>query len=271
MARTLALGLALTAAAMLSAIFASPQLMPNANEGDSDDVPPREVRTILVSSERAERELLKVLAHNLANAATPDFKSRYAVSEAVALDEGGGTRLCAVRTDFRQGELIDADRDLDLAIFGNGFFQVALEDGTTAYTRRGDFGINAFGNIVLRRGRQELMMIPPMTIPPDALSIRVDGEGVFSVHQPGQCDDSQVGQMQLAMFINAEGLKEIGGGLFVETDASGTATLGNPSWQGMGEIRQGYLEASNVDVERTLEDVRSSLARLHRMQKLLSP
>jgi flagellar basal-body rod protein FlgG len=231
--------------------------------------PPRDASAILGRGDKTQAETLKVLAHNLANAGTMGFKSRHVVAEAVELREGGGTRQ-TVRTDFRQGDLIETGRELDLAVFGRGFFQVCRDDGLLMYTRRGDLSANSNGMLVLRIDGRELWIDAPITIPSDALSVHIDQAGIVEVEQRGQCERSQIGQLQLATFINVDGLKDVGGGLYEQTEDSGTATVGNPEWEGLGTIRQGRLEASNVDVEATIEQYRDALLRLGQLRAMLA-
>ncbi len=230
---------------------------------------PRDANAILGRGDKTLCETLKVFAHNLANAGTTGFKARYIVVEAVDLCEGGGTRH-AVRTDFRQGDLIETGRELDLAVFGRGFFQVCRDDGILIYTRRGDLMANSSGMLVMHIDGRELMFEPPITIPSDAIAVHIDQEGIVEVEQPGQCERSQIGQMQLATFVNLDGLKDVGGGLYEETEESGSTTVGNPGVQGVGRIRQGRLEASNVDVEATIEQYRDALLRLGQLRAMLA-
>lgn len=230
---------------------------------------PRDASTILGRGDKTQAETLKVLSHNLANAGTTGFKARYVVAEAVDLREGGGTRH-SVRTDFRQGDLIETGRELDWAVFGHGLFQVTDDRGNICYTRRGDFTVSATGNLVLLTDGREWMLDPPITIASDALSIHIDHEGIVEVEQAGQCERSQIGQLQLATFINLDGLKDVGGGLYAETEESGTSIIGAPDLQGVGRIRQGRLEASNVDVEATMEQYRDALDQHDRVRAAMN-
>lgn len=259
--------MSLLAAAFLLASIAMAWSPGNAQQdsGSALPTPPTEVLRVFDRGDSAIAETLKVLAHDLANADTTAFKARYVASEAIDLAAGGGSRF-VVRTDFRQGDLLDTDRPLDLAIFGHGFFQVMDDKGTMRYTRRGDFARNANSNIVLRVDDCERMLEPAITIPPDALAIHVDNEGVVSVEMPGQCEKIHIGQLQLALFVNVEGLRDAGGGLYDETEKSGAATLTNPAIHGAGKICQRNLEASNVGVEQTWREFERTLARLKRLR-----
>ena len=154
-------------------------------------------------------------------------------------------RPSATQKLFMQGNIYQTENPLDIAIEGDGFFQVTLPDGTIAYTRDGSFKLDANGNVVTSDG---YFIEPPITIPQNATSISISPEGVVSVKVPGQVAAQNVGQIQLARFVNPAGLKAVGDNLFKETDASGAPIVANPGTNGMGNLRQGFLEASNVQV-----------------------
>lgn len=206
------------------------------------------------------------IANNLANASTTGFKSRRTQFEDLlyqnflqpgaaagsqtivpsGLQLGLGTRPAANSTVFTQGSLTETDNPLDLAIQGNGFFQVQQPDGTTAYTRAGNFQLNANGIIVTANGNP---VIPQITIPAQAQSITIASDGTVSYTQPGQTAATIAGQIQLANFQNPGGLNSNGNGLFTPTDASGQPITGNPGGSdGLGTLQQGYQEASNVSI-----------------------
>jgi len=209
---------------------------------------------------------LDVTANNLANVETVAFKRGRANFEDLfyrhekmpgALDTAGeytptgisiglGTRVSSVQGNFEQGAFQQTGAEMDVAIVGPGFFQVTDPDGRTLYTRAGNFSRNANGNLVMGSANIGRLLEPPITIPDDATQIVVSGEGIVSVKQPGTSTLSQVGQIELAQFVNPEGLLREGENLFSETDASGTATLGSPGQEGLGTLQQGALEASNV-------------------------
>lgn len=132
-----------------------------------------------------------------------------------------------------------------MAIEGDGFFQIQQPDGTIAYTRDGSFKLSADGRITTSDG---YYMEPGITIPEDAQSIAIGPDGRVSVIVTGSNDPQEVGQIELARFINPAGLSAIGHNLYEETPASGAAILGSPDEDGLGRINQGYLEMSNVDV-----------------------
>jgi flagellar basal-body rod protein FlgG len=140
-------------------------------------------------------------------------------------------------------------------IEGEGFFQVTDPSGDTLYTRAGNFSRNANGQIVMGSANVGRLLQPPITIPEDATEIVISAEGIVSVRQPGSPNLSQVGTIELANFINPEGLLRLGENLFAETDSSGAAVLGNPGQNGLGLLRQSALEASNVEPVRELIDL----------------
>jgi flagellar basal-body rod protein FlgG len=205
------------------------------------------------------------IANNLANVNTTGFKKSKvefqdimyqslrkpgvtAATGAVtptALDIGYGTRPVATTRQFSVGELAQTGNPLDLAIDGDGFYQIQKPDGTTAYSRDGSFKLTADGRIATSDG---FYMTPDITIPEDATSIAIGFDGRVSVTQAGSNDPQEVGQIQLARFINPAGLSAVGHNLFEETPASGTPISGIASENGFGKINQGYLEMSNVDV-----------------------
>jgi flagellar basal-body rod protein FlgG len=206
------------------------------------------------------------IAHNLANANTVGFKSRQlqfqdllyqtivqpgaaAGAQSVVptgLQVGLGTRAASNEIVMTQGTFANTSNPLDLAIQGNGFFQILQPNGQLAYTRAGSFHLDREGNVVTLDGMQ---LQPTLTIPPGAQSITIAQDGTVSYTLPGQTAAQQGGQMQLATFQNASGLNSLGRNLYTPTDASGDATVGNPGGQeGLGPLLQGYTEQSNVSV-----------------------
>jgi flagellar basal-body rod protein FlgG len=218
---------------------------------------------------------LDVIANNLANMETVAFKSGRANFEDLfyrhekfpgaqdtagqytptGISIGTGSRVSSVQTQFTQGTFQDTGRELDVAIEGRGFFQVMDPSGTTLYTRAGNFSINSNGNLVAGSANDGRLLEPPITIPQDALKIVISSEGIVSVRQPNNNQLSQIGQMELASFINPEGLLKLGENLYAETDSSGAPTLGNPGQDGMGLVRQNTLEHSNVEPVHELIDL----------------
>jgi flagellar basal-body rod protein FlgG len=219
---------------------------------------------------------LDVIAHNLANVNTTGFKKgranfedllyRHEQTPGVQDDAGGqtatgtaiglGTRVSSVQTDFRQGAMQLTENPLDVAIEGPGFFQVQdPTTSTTVYTRAGNFSINANGGLVLGSASTGRLLEPQITIPQDAMQVSIQFDGRVMVRVPGQTALSEVGQLQIATFINPEGLLKVGENLFHVTDASGSAVTGNPGSAGLGVLRSGALEASNVEPVQELIDL----------------
>jgi flagellar basal-body rod protein FlgG len=208
---------------------------------------------------------LDTIANNLANSATTGFRqlrlqfqdmvyqnlvtpgaaqSQSTVSAGLQL--GLGTKSAATEVINTQGSLNETDNPLDMAIEGNGFFQVQRPDGTISYTRAGQFQLNSQGTIVTAEGDP---VIPTITIPATATAITITQYGVVNATMPGQSNPSQLGQIQLATFPNPGGLENMGGNYLDQTLSSGDPVLGNPGGaEGVGTLQQGYLENSNVDV-----------------------
>ncbi len=206
------------------------------------------------------------IAHNLANANTVGYKARRAQfqdllyqnlvqpgaaagSQTVVpsgLQIGLGTRTVANETIFTQGSFSATENPLDLVIQGKGFFQVRRASGELAYTRCGQFHLDRDGNIVTADGDP---IEPQITIPSEAQSVTIAGDGTVSYVLPGQSAAQLAGQVQLASFPNAAGLNSLGRNLYSPTDASGDPTVGTPGGQeGIGSLLQGYTEQSNVSV-----------------------
>lgn len=219
---------------------------------------------------------LDVIANNLANVNTVSFKKNRANFEdlfyrnevlpgvldgngqttPIGISVGLGSRVSGTQTDFAQGAFQLTNDQFDVAIEGPGFFQVTdPASGQFLYTRAGNFSVNANGQLVAGSARTGRLIEPPITIPPDALDVSISSDGQVLVRQTGNNNLSQVGTMQLAQFINGEGLLKVGENLYRETDASGPATPGIPGQQGLGVLRQGSLEASNVEPVQELIDL----------------
>jgi flagellar basal-body rod protein FlgG len=217
----------------------------------------------------AQQTQLDVISNNLANVSTNGFKRSRAVFEDLlyqtlrqpgaqssqqtqipaGLQVGTGVRPVATARILTQGNLQQTGNPLDIAINGQGSFQVLLPDGTTAYTRDGSLHVDAQGQLVTSNG---FALQPPITIPANALSVTVAQDGTVSVTQSGAAQPSQVGAIQLASYINPGGLQAHGQNLFVETAASGTPSTGAPGANGLGLLNQGYVETSNVNVVEEL-------------------
>ena len=217
----------------------------------------------------AQQTQLDVIANNLANVSTNGFKKGRAVFEdllyqtlrqpgaqssqqtqiPVGLQMGTGVRPVSTARVLTQGNIQKTDNSLDIAIQGAGFFQILLPDGTTGYTRDGSFQKDNQGQIVTSDGYP---LQPNITIPATALTVTVGTDGVVSITQSGTAATTQIGSLQLASFINPAGLQSMGQNLFLETAASGTATPNAPGSNGAGNVNQGYVETSNVNVAEEL-------------------
>ncbi len=214
----------------------------------------------------AQETNLDNVANNLANSSTAGFRRRRVQFEdlvyqnlvmpgaaasqqttmVAGLQVGLGTRTAASEVIQLQGDFSQTGNPLDLTIQGQGFFQVLLPDGETAYTRAGSFHLDAQGNMVTQDGNP---VQPAVTIPQGATSVTVAQDGTISVTLPGQTAAQQVGSLQLALFNNPGGLNSTGGNLFLATTASGDPVIGTPGGsEGLGSIEQGMLEQSNVSV-----------------------
>lgn len=158
---------------------------------------------------------------------------------------GHGVRSIATQRIFLQGDFQETGNPLDMAIEGDGFFQIQMPDGSFAYTRDGSFKKDSNGRILTSNGH---MLIPNIEIPENATSVNIAEDGTISVTLAGQVDPAQIGEVTLVRFINPAGLHATGKNLFVQTAASGEPILGTPGLEGFGTIAQGFLEASNVQV-----------------------
>lgn len=217
----------------------------------------------------AQQTQLDVISHNLANVSTNGFKRQRAVFEDLlyqtlrqpgaassqqttipsGLMLGTGVRPIATEHIFTQGSLQRTENALDIAINGQGFFQVQMPDGTLAYTRDGAWQMDSTGQVVTASGYP---ISPALTIPADAKTITVSRDGIVSVLQAGSQTPTQIGTIQLASFVNPGGLQSVGENLFVETASSGTPTPNTPGSNGTGLLNQGYVETSNVNVAEEL-------------------
>jgi flagellar basal-body rod protein FlgG len=151
-----------------------------------------------------------------------------------------------------QGSLLPTDRELDVAIRGEGFFRVLMPDSRTAYSRAGSFEMDDQGRLVTPEG---YLVDPAITFPQNASNISINQQGEVSALLPGQTTSTVLGQLQLARFMNKSGLEAIGDNLFLETAASGTPQVGNPSVDGMGNLLQSQLEQANVSAVTEMSDL----------------
>ncbi len=218
---------------------------------------------------QAQQTQLDVISHNLANVSTSGFKRGTAIFEDLiyqnlrqaggntseqselptGLQIGLGVRTVATARTYTQGNLQQTSNSLDVAINGGGFFQIEMPDGTTAYTRDGAFQVNSQGQLVTSSGYR---VLGGVTIPADARSVTIGADGVVSVISGASTAPQQAGTIDLATFINPAGLEPRGQNLFTETLASGTPTTGTPGTEGLGQVMQGFLEGSNVNVVQEL-------------------
>ena len=217
----------------------------------------------------AQQTNMDVISNNLANVSTNGFKRGRAVFEDLlyqtlrqpgaqssqqtqlptGLQLGTGVRPVATERIFTQGNLQLTSNPLDMAINGQGFFQVLLPDGTTAYTRDGQFHSDSQGALVTSGGYH---VQPAITIPANSLSVTVAPDGTVSVTRAGSTTPTTVGTIQLVNFVNAAGLQSMGENMYLETAASGTANTNTPGTNGLGLLQQGYVETSNVNVVEEL-------------------
>ncbi|WP_180682466.1 flagellar basal-body rod protein FlgG [Tepidicella baoligensis] len=218
---------------------------------------------------QAQQTQLDVISHNLANVSTAGFKRGTAIFEDLiyqnlrqvgaetaeqtelptGLQIGLGVRTVATARTYTQGSLQQTGNTLDVAINGDGFFQIEMPDGTTAYTRDGTFKLNSQGQLVTTSG---YLVLGGVTIPAEARSITIGTDGVVSVIAGNNPQPQQAGVIELASFINPAGLEPRGQNLFTETPASGDPIVGQPGTEGLGPVLQGYLESSNVNVVQEL-------------------
>jgi flagellar basal-body rod protein FlgG len=182
----------------------------------------------------------------------PGARSSSTTRAPAGVQLGLGVRPSAVKKLFTQGDFNKTDNPLDFVVQGQGFFKILMPDGNIAYTRDGAFTADHEGQLVTASG---YTLDPPVTLPPDTLSISVGADGTVSVTQPGQSAATELGQLELAAFINPSGLLSIGGNLFQPTDASGDPVDGTPGLDGLGTIGQGFLEVSNVSIVNELVDM----------------
>ena len=168
------------------------------------------------------------------------------------INVGLGVRPTAVTKIFTQGNFKETGNNLDIAIQGDGFFQVQLPDGRIAYTRDGAFKLDAEGNIVTSDGYK---LIPNITLPADTVQVSIGTDGIVSILEAGQTKMQQVGQIQIAKFINPAGLHSLGSNLYIDTSASGAPIVTTPGIDGAGKVRQGFVKMSNVQLVEEMTDL----------------
>ncbi|WP_395669194.1 flagellar basal-body rod protein FlgG [Rhodoferax sp.] len=217
----------------------------------------------------AQQMQLDVISNNLANVSTNGFKKAHAVFEDLmyqnlrqvgsntseqstlptGLQVGLGVRTVATSRSFSQGNLQQTSNNLDIAIQGNGFFQVTMPDGTTGYTRDGAFQLDNQGRVVNSSG---LLVQGGVTVPANATSVSVASNGTVTASVPGNAAPQNIGTITTASFINPAGLEPKGQNIYQETAASGQPNAGTPGADGLGSLMQGFVETSNVNVVQEL-------------------
>ena len=217
----------------------------------------------------AQQMQLDVISNNLANVSTNGFKRAHAVFEDLmyqnlrqvgantseqnllptGLQVGLGVRTVATSRSFTQGSVQQSTNNLDVAIQGNGFFQVTMPDGSINYTRDGSFQVDAQGRLVTQTG---LPVANGITVPATASSVSIAPNGTVTAMLPGNTTPQPIGTIALASFVNPAGLEPRGQNLYAESAASGQANTGAPGANGLGQLMQGYVETSNVNVVQEL-------------------
>lgn len=218
----------------------------------------------------AQQTNISVASNNLANASTVGFKKGRSIFEDLLYQNinqpggrssadttlpsglmlGAGAKVVATQKNFTQGSVQTTDNSLDVMVQGRGFFEIQMPDGSTAYTRNGQFALNSEGTIVTPGMGYPVQ--PEIQVPQDAESITIGGDGQVSVKIKGQAESQVIGQFTLTDFVNPGGLQPIGENLYAETQSSGAALQGVAGADGLGVIKQGMLEASNVNVTEEL-------------------
>jgi len=212
----------------------------------------------------AQNTQMAVIANNLANSNTTGFKADRAAFQdlmyqnvqqvgaqstqntqySTGLSLGTGVKIAATEKNYAQGSVLQTGGTLDMSVTGHGLFQITMPDGTLAYTRDGTFSLDSQGNVVNSTGYP---LSPAITIPITAQAVTIGSDGTVSVTAPGAPKPTTVGQIQLATFINVEGLQSVGNNLVVESASSGAPQVGTPGTNGLGTLQQGALETSNVN------------------------
>lgn len=224
----------------------------------------------------AQQRRVEVIANNLANVNTTAFKRSRAHFEDLlyqmvqgsttvgegtdasteAIQVGRGTRLSAVQRIEAQGAIEDTGRPLDIAIDGEGYLQVELADGNTAYTRDGSLTIGEGGRLTTQGG---YALQPSLVVPPDATQVMISRTGIVTISTAKAATPVEIGRIELARFANAPGLQALGENLYKETASSGVPMIGFPQEDGFGRLLQGTLEASNVEVVQEMVDMIAAL------------
>lgn len=225
------------------------------------------------SGMEAQQTNIDVIANNLANANTVGFKrgraefqdllyqevrsatrapDGVAGGQPVPIEIGTGTRLVATQRIFETGDFRQTTNELDVAIEGKGFFRVLQHDGRFGYTRSGQLKVTSEGQIVTTHG---LPLDPPIFLPVDTTQVVVERNGVVKAQQSNVVEPVEVGRLELSQFVNPAGLRALGNGLFEATEGSGRPLDGVPGDDGLGQLSQGFLESSNVEVVEEMIDL----------------
>jgi flagellar basal-body rod protein FlgG len=218
---------------------------------------------------RAQQAKMNTVAHNITNINTAGYKHVRAEFQELLDDELGdveegsnrvsgqaaGTLLSATQRLYQQGQVQTSDYPWDMAIEGDGFFQLAMPDGTVGYTRDGSFRLDAEGRLTTADG---YLLTPDVALPPDAEDVLVNPDGMVMVRRRGEVEPTELATITLARFVNPEGLNSVGDSLFQETVSSGTPIVGQPTAEGMGTLIGHALEKSNVDLGEEMVDLMST-------------
>ncbi len=205
------------------------------------------VNTIGYKKQRAEFSDLFYQVAQYAGTPTSDTSM-----SPVGIEVGLGVRPTAITKEFKQGNFKETGNELDMAITGKGFFQIEMPDGTLAYSRNGAFKLDGAGSVVNSDG---FKLIPGFEIPENALNLAIGSDGTVSVIVAGDAEAQKVGQIELANFINPAGLHSLGDNNFINTAASGEAIIGTAGLEGLGQIKQGFVEMSNVQLVEEMTDL----------------
>lgn len=232
--------------------------------------------SIAATGMNAQQNNLDVIANNIANINTTGFKRAraeftdliYQVDRAKGVPSSGnqdlvpegsfiglGARTAAIRSIHMQGALAETGNQLDVALTGNGWFQVEVPSGEMLYTRSGAFNTNAEGQLVTTEGHS---ISPSITVPPNSIEVIINQSGQVFARIQGETELQELGQLTLAAFANDAGLIPSGGSLFAQSSASGAPTIGVPGESGLAILRQGYLEDSNVDPVKEITELISA-------------
>lgn len=228
---------------------------------------------IAATGMQAQQLNVEVISHNIANLRTTGYKrmrpefqdllyqnvrapgansSQSGTTLPSGIQIGLGVKTASTYRIMTQGDVTNTEKELDVAIRGEGFFQVQLPDGQTAYTRSGAFALDANGQLVTQEG---YLVEPSISVPNNARQISINASGEVQVLLDGQTTPQNAGTLELARFVNKAGLEAIGDNLFLETPASGSPTTGTPDQDGLGSLLQNFLESSNVNAVSEISDL----------------